>query len=264
MNLRALIVDDEAAGRLAVRSQCDEVGDLVVIGECESGREAIVRIREERPDVAFIDIMMRPISGLDVAASLSIEDTPAIVFVTAFDRYAVRAFDLNAVDYLLKPIDPARFSRTMQRVRQRIGHSLTSSLRAELALAVQNAAAQLRGGQGRDSRRLLVETGGRATFMAPETIECVEAKRNYVVLHGEAGSHTVRASLSDIEERLADPAFVRIHRSVLINTAMVRSMERGFHGEYVVEMASGRSFTSGRTYRQRLQGLLLRSRIARD
>lgn len=266
MTLRALIVDDELAGRLAVRGQCEAHPDMEVVGECDSGRAALEQIRTLRPDVAFLDIMMRPIGGLDVAASLDPEDTPAIVFVTAYDKYAVRAFDLNAVDYVLKPLDHERFARAMGRVRERVGKSLTATVRAELAAAVQSAVRQLRIGGNHDEppQRVMVETGGQATFLAPGEIEYLEAQRNYVVLQAAGNRHTVRAALGDLAQRLADPPFVRIHRSVIVNTAMIRSMERGFHGEYLIEMKSGRTFTSGRTYRQQLQGLLLRSRSTRD
>jgi len=261
--LRTFIVDDEAAGRLAVRSQCEACPDVDVVGECDSGRAAIERIRDERPDVAFLDIKMRPISGLDVAASLDPQDMPAVVFVTAYDKYAVRAFDLNAVDYVLKPLDGERFARAISRVRERIGHSLTLTVRAAVAEAVQNVVRDLRAGARHgDTQRLLVEIGGQARFLAPEDIECVMAQRNYVVVRAAGTEHTVRATLDALEQRLTDPRFLRVHRSVIINTALVKSMEKGFHGEYLIEMKSGRTFTSGRTYRRRLRRLLLRSRLA--
>ena len=192
MNLQAVVVDDEPAGRKAVRDHCRAHPDIEVIAECASGVDALEIIGQWRPQVAFIDVQMKPLTGIDVATRLAPEDTPVIVFVTAFDEYAVRAFDLNAVDYLLKPFD--------------------------------------------------------------------EGDRNYIVIAVGQRSYRVRATLAAIEERLSDRRFVRVHRSVIVNASMIRTVEKWFHGEYSIEMHSGRRFTSGRIYRQRIQGLVLRRR----
>lgn len=261
MTFQAVIVDDEPAGRQAVRDGCRFFPDVEVLAECESGVEAIRTIREKRPQVAFLDVQMKPITGLEIAASLPAQDTPVIVFVTAFDRYAVRAFELNAVDYLLKPFDAERFSRTMERVRERVNNRLTLDTRRNLRELVLAAARELQSGPcDGDDTRLIVEVGGRVTFVEPLDIEYVEMDRNYAIICVGRHSYRVRATLADIEARLSLPRFVRIHRSVIINTAMTRRMEKWFHGEYVIEMRSGREFTSGRVYRRRLQGLVLRAR----
>ncbi len=202
---------------------------------------------------------------IDVAAQLSAEDTPVIVFVTAFDQYAVRAFELNAVDYLLKPFDAERFGRTLERVRARVGERLTLDARQELRALVLAAARELRASpQAAEDQRLIIEVGGRVSFIDPLEVEYIEVDRNYVVIAVGPHSYRVRATLGEIEERLTLPRFVRVHRSVIINTAMVGSIEKWFHGEYVITMRSGHRFTSGRTYRQRMQGLLLRRRGARE
>lgn len=261
MSLAAVIVDDEPAGRKAVRDGCHAHPDIHVLAECDSGAAAIDLIREKRPQVAFLDVQMKPVTGIDIAAQLSAEDTPVIVFVTAFDQYAVRAFELNAVDYLLKPFDAERFAQTLERIRARVGERLTLDARKELRELVMSAAREMRASpQQTEDQRLIIEVGGRVSFVDPIEVEYVEVDRNYVVIAVGKHSYKVRATLAEIEERLSLPRFVRVHRSVIVNTAMLASVEKWFHGEYVITMQSGRKFTSGRTYRQRMQGLLLRRR----
>lgn len=261
MSLAAVIVDDEPAGRKAVRDGCHAHPDIHVLAECDSGAAAIDLIREQRPQVAFLDVQMKPVTGIDIAAQLSAEDTPVIVFVTAFDQYAVRAFELNAVDYLLKPFDAERFAQTLERIRARVGERLTLDARKELRELVMSAAREMRASpQQTEDQRLIIEVGGRVSFVDPIEVEYVEVDRNYVVIAVGKHSYKVRATLAEIEERLSLPRFVRVHRSVIVNTAMLASVEKWFHGEYVITMQSGRKFTSGRTYRQRMQGLLLRRR----
>jgi two-component system LytT family response regulator len=261
MSLDAVIVDDEAAGRKAVRDSCRVHPDIQILAECDSGADALEVIREQRPHVAFLDVQMKPLTGIDVAVQLSAEDTPVIVFVTAFDQYAVRAFELNAVDYLLKPFDADRFGQTLERIRARVGERLTLDARKQLRELVLAAAREIRASPSpNEDQRLIIEVGGRVSFVDPLEVEYIEVDRNYVVIAVGQHSYKVRATLAEIEERLSLPRFVRVHRSAIINTTMIASVEKWFHGEYVITMQSGRKFTSGRTYRHRMQGLLLRRR----
>ena len=261
MTFRAVIVDDERAGRQAVRESCRAHPEIEVLAECESGIDAIDVIRTRRPDVAFLDVQMKPLTGIDVAARLAPEDTPVVVFVTAFDQYAVRAFELNAVDYLLKPFDAERFEKMLQRVRARVSDRLTLEQRRAVRELVHGAAREL-GASPRpgEEQRLIVEVGGRVTFIDPLEVEYVEVARNYVIIAVGQHSYRVRATLGDIEQRLTLPRFVRVSRSVIVNTAMTKSIEKWFHGEYRIEMRTGRKFTSGRIFRHRIQGMLLRAR----
>lgn len=261
MKLRAVVVDDEPAARAAVRDHCRADGAIEVVGDCDSGHDAVTAIRRNSPDVVFLDINMRPMTGFDVVAALDPEAVPAVVFVTAHDEFAVRAFEVNALDYLLKPFSAERFEAAMGRVRGRLVEASGSrafgrDLR-ELAVAISHELATQRSD---DDGRLIVETGERVQFVDPKDIESAEADGNYVTLHVAGNSYTVRYAMKDLELRLAPPRFLRIHRSILVNTAHVRTMEKWFHGEYVIEMDSGRRYTSGRTFRQRLQALVLRSR----
>lgn len=263
MTLHAVIVDDEPSGRKAVLDNCRLHPDIEVLAECASGIEAIDLVRAKRPHVAFLDVQMKPMTGIEIAAQLPPEDTPVIVFVTAYDQYAVRAFELNAVDYLLKPFDAERFGRTLARVRARVGDRLTFDARQEARNLVLAAARELRSHvRSREDERLIIEVGGRVSFVDPLDVEYIEVDRNYVIIATAQQSYRVRATLGEIEERLTLPRFVRIHRSVIINTAMIDTVEKWFHGEYGITLGSGRRFTSGRTYRHRMQGLLLRRRSA--
>jgi two-component system LytT family response regulator len=261
MSLHAVIVDDEPAGRQAVRDGCRDHHDIEVLAECESGEDAIRVIRQIRPHIAFLDVQMKPMTGLDVAARLPDEASPVIVFVTAYDQYAVRAFELNAVDYLLKPFDAERFGRMLERVRARVTDRSAPEARRSLRQLVLEAARDLQAApRSGEDQRLIVEVGGRVSFVDPVEVEYVEVDRNYVIISVGRHSYRVRATLAEIEERLTLPRFVRVHRSVIVNTAMARSIDKGFHGEYTIEMRSGRRFSSGRIYRQRIQGMLLRAR----
>lgn len=261
MSLQAVIVDDEPAGRQAVRDGCRACRDIEVLAECESGEDAIRVIQRVRPQIAFLDVQMKPVTGIEVAAQLPAEATPVVVFVTAYDQYAVRAFEVNAVDYLLKPFDAERFNRMLERVRFRLRDQLSLDARRDLRQMLLSAAQEIQASpRAEDDRRLIIEVGGRVSFVDPLDVESVEVDRNYVTISVGQHSYRVRATLADIDQRLTLPCFVRIHRSVIINTAMTLGIEKSFHGEYEIEMRSGRRFTSGRIYRQRIQGLVLRAR----
>ncbi|MFO1400140.1 MAG: LytTR family DNA-binding domain-containing protein [Steroidobacteraceae bacterium] len=260
MKLRALIVDDEPLGRATVRRQCQSAGDVEVVGETASGEEATRLIRQLRPDVVFLDIHMRPVSGLQVAAAIDAPDMPVVVFVTAYDQYAITAFELNALDYLLKPFDEARFQTTLERIRRRIGSGLTDTQRLESQRGARAAAAQFAAGAADSEPPVILEVGGRVHLFRQPSIECVEADGNYLTFWVEGRSYTVRGTLVDLEQQLAPPRFRRIRRSVLINMHHVRHISKWSHGEYLLELTSGRRFTTGRTFRHRLQGIVLRSR----
>lgn len=266
MSLRAVIVDDEPLGRQAIRDCCARHRDVEVAAECATAIDAIDLIRREKPDVAFLDVQMKPMTGLELVKELGPDDLPVVVFVTAYDRYAVRAFELNAVDYLLKPFDGARFEATLERVRERCGERLPLALKRDLRETLVAMVRDITGERApaQPESRLILEIEGRVHFVEPTDIEYVEADGNYVGIHVGDRTHTVRCPIGELEERLAAPRFLRIHRSVIVNTARIRSMEKWFHGEYVVQMQGGREFTSGRTYRQRIQGFLLRGKGAHD
>ena len=265
MTLRALIVDDELSGRVAVRQHCRLHSDIRVIAECASGDDALQHIRTDRPDVAFLDVNMRPMTGIALAAKLQLEEVPMIVFVTAYDRYAVQAFELNAVDYLLKPFDGERFRATINRVRARVGQQLTPSLRGEMSRAVASVNKYVDGNRpSADQDRLVLEVEGRVYFVDPAEVEHVEVEGNYSCIHTCVREYRVRCPISELEARLSPPRFLRISRQVIVNTGRIASMERGFNGEFAVVTHRGRSFTSARSYSKNIATVLLRARGDND
>ena len=257
MKINALIVDDESLGRSALLEHCLRHDEIQVVGECESGAEALQSVAALRPDLLFLDVHMKPISGIEVAAQLSSEFKPLIVFVTAYDQFAIDAFEVNAIDYLLKPIDADRFDAAIVRAGQRVDAGLSSTQRDALQRMIVNAIRA-------EPRRIVIESEGKVVFVDPRSIEYIEADRNYVSIKVGEHTHSVRSTIGELESRLPGNQFLRLHRSIIVNVARIRAMERNFHGEFAVEMESRRKFTSGRSYRQRLQSFVLRSRGVRN
>lgn len=252
--LRALIVDDEPTARERLRELCATDPELVVAGECRDGREAVTAIEASAPDLVFLDVKMRGLDGFDVIEQIGAQRMPYVVFTTAFDRYALRAFDVDAVDYLLKPFDETRFAGAMARIRTRLRARSADQLEMRLARTIERAVdhAQLR--TGRHPARLVAEKDDRLVFLDPEDIDCIEAQRNYVLIRADEDSYLLRCSMKRVEEMLAAGGFLRIQRSVIVNTRRIRELERWFHGEYKVTLRNGMKFTSGRKYRKQILG----------
>ena len=265
MTLATVIVDDEPLGRRALVDLCAQHADLDIVASCVSGDEALRAVRRLKPQLLLLDVQMKPLSGLEVATALTAETDLRIVFVTAYDRYAVRAFELNALDYLLKPVHPGRFELTIERIRRQGGAPITEHQRSALKLLLTNTLREMHGTPiPEPATRLMVECDGRAVFLNPAAIEYAESRGNYVTLR--AGDHTyiVRATLTELESRLPASQFLRLHRSTLVNASRIRSMERQFCGEFDVEMESRHRFRTGRTYRKRLQAYMLRTKNIPD
>lgn len=249
--IRVLLVDDEPLVRRGLRSLLAEEAGVEIVGEARNGAEAVSLIQDEAPDLVFLDVQMPGLDGLGVLAALAPEDRPAVVFVTAFDQYAVRAFDLHAVDYLLKPFDPPRFRTALERARERLrpgaraaGQEALSGLLAEL---------QRQTGTGGPDR-LAVREGGRIVLVPVEEIDWIEAADNYVRLHRGNRYHLLRESLGRLEETLDPRRFARIHRSAMVNLSRVKALEPAPGGEYDVILTDGRRLTLSRSYRDRFQG----------
>lgn len=260
--MRVLIVDDESLGRLALKELCRQRSDVEVIGECESGADALEQIRLLAPDLVLLDVQMKPMTGIDVAAALPANNAPLIVFVTAYDKYAVQAFEASAVDYLLKPVDGPRFNAAITRALARRGVVDNARQHEELRQRLSEVLQGTR--EPRGVSRLVLDIEGKVVFVDPIQIEYVESNGNYVTLKVGDANHTVRATLGDLEERLSANQFLRLSRSVIVNLNNIRAMEKSFHGKYVVETTSHRHFTTGRSYRDKVQSMVLRSRINRD
>lgn len=225
--IRALIVDDEALARERVRTLLAAERDVKLIGECSGGRDAVAAILEQRPDVVFLDVQMPDLNGFEVLEAVAPEWLPAVVFVTAYDEFALKAFEAHAIDYLLKPIEPERF-------RQALGRALSQ----------------------RPIDRLVVRAGGKVMFLKPAEIDWIEANGKLARLHVGKATHDVRMQLKRLEQRLAPHGFVRVHRSAIVNVDRIKELEPWFHGEYVVVLKDGTKLTSSAAHSQALHRIV--------
>jgi two-component system LytT family response regulator len=230
--MRALIVDDEAPARAKIHRMLAAAGDVEITGEVSTGREAIVAIKRSRPDIVFLDIQMPGLDGFSVAEALDREGGPYVVFVSAHDYPAMRAFDAGAVDYLLKPFTPERFSRMLDRARERIQSGGAKPGPAAVYL-----------------RRILVIADGRAQFLPVERIDRAEPERNYVILHAGAARHRLRTTIGALAERLDPGQFLRLNRSALVRLDAIREMHEWSHGDFRVVMQDGTELNWSRRYR---------------
>ena len=245
--IRALIVDDEALARERIRTLLAPAEDLVVVGECTGGREAVAAIVEQRPDLVFLDVQMPDLDGFEVLEALDLDPLPAVVFVTAYDAYAIRAFDVHAVDYLLKPIEPRRFATALDRVRAALGGQGDRRLDDLLdALAERDTPLD----------RLVIRTRSAVSFVKPSEIDWVEAEGKHVKLHLGRETHRIRRQLGALEVRLAPHGFVRVHRSAIVNVDRIQKLEPWFHGEYVVTLKDGTRLTSSAAHSAALHRLV--------
>lgn len=245
--LRILIVDDEPLARERVRAMLRSDSSAEIIGECGNGTDAIATIREQRPDVVFLDMQMPGADGLQVVNELPLTDRPAIIFVTAHDRFAVDAFGVNATDYLLKPFDQERLKKALQRAADQIRTRRAGDLNAKLeTLLADTPPAPKKPG------RLAFKSDGRVVFLKPEEILWVEAADNYVVLHiVDAPRLMLRETMSALEERLGSE-FARVNRSAIVRLDQVKELQPTFHGDYTVVLRDGTRLPLSRSQRGQL------------
>lgn len=247
MKIRTLIVDDEPLGRERIRTLLADDPEIEVTGECRDGRRAIAAIEHIRPDLIFLDVQMPEVDGFAVLDAIAGERMPAIIFVTAYDRYAVQAFEVHALDYLLKSFDRERFQAALQRAKEEIRRSKEGFLNERLAGLLEDL-------QAKQKRltRLVVKSAGRIVFLRVEEIDWVEAADNYVRIHSGRESHLIRETLQSLESRLNPEKFLRIHRSTLVNLDRIRELRPIFHGDYLVKLNDGTELTLSRNYREKL------------
>ena len=248
--IRTLIVDDEPLARRGIRAQLKEEADIEIIAECGNGRDAVALLEEQKPDLVFLDVQMPELDGFGVIEAIGVERLPTVIFVTAYDKYALRAFEVHALDYLLKPFDPERFTTALQRARAQIEHKHISDLSDRL----QDLIDDLKAGP-KYAERIVIKSAGRIFFLGIEEIDYIEAADNYVRLHAGRASHLLRETMSGIEKRLDPARFMRVHRSTIINVRRIKELHALFHGEYEITLLDGTRLTSGRGYRDRLQEL---------
>ncbi len=246
--IRTLVVDDEPLARERIRALLTEQPDIDVIGEARDGEEAVQAILAQEPDLVFLDIQMPKMDGFEVIRTVGPENMPLVVFVTAYDQHALKAFDVRALDYLLKPFDRERFAESIGRVRQAIERSGTDEIGRRLLELVR----ELKPGGGR-SDRLVIKSAGRLFFLRIDEIDWVEAAGNYVKLHVGTEEHLLRETMNGIEVKLDPDKFFRIHRSRIVNMERIKELQPWFNGEYVVILRNGTKLTLSRGYREKLQ-----------
>ena len=259
--IRAIVADDEPLARDRIRRLLDEEPDVEVVAECADGDAAVAAIREQRPDLAFLDVQMPGRDGLQVLEAVRESHLPYVVFATAYDEYAIRAFELHALDYLMKPFNPRRFRAAVARARDEISKGRASHDERLLALVEQLSAAQDElarrigssagpAASGGWLERLTVRNRGRIYFVRTADIDWLASSGNYVELHVGAAVHLVRDSLSGLAARLDPARFVRIHRTTIVNVDRIREIQPWFSGDYVVLLHGGAKLNMSRNYRQ--------------
>ncbi|MCX8091101.1 MAG: response regulator [Verrucomicrobiae bacterium] len=250
MSIRALIVDDEPLARERIRTLLREEPDVEVVGECADGPAAVAAIQKLSPDLLFLDVQMPGMDGFGVLRALGHAQMPEVIFVTAHDQHAVKAFEAHALDYLLKPFKPARFREAVRRAREQLARRRAGAISENLAaLLAQQPAPRAR------LSRIAVKSGERTVFVKTSEIEYIESAGNYLVLHAGRENHVIRETLGALEAQLDPKQFVRINRSTLVNVEQIRELQPLFKGEHVVVLRNGRQLPLTRGVRE-LQELL--------
>ena len=248
--MKVLIVDDEPLARERVRRHLREEPGVEIVGEAGNGREAVAAIEEKTPDLVFLDVQMPEMNGFDVLKALEENKIPAIVFTTAYDKYAIQAFEFHALDYLLKPFSRERFSRAVRHAREQLENSRQSgSIDERLVSLLENLKAK------KYLERIVVKSSGRVFFIKTEEIDWIEAAGNYLKLHVGRDAHLIRETMQSIEAKLDPEKFFRIHRSTLVQIDRIKELHPLFGGDYAVILRNGTELNLSRNYRERLPEL---------
>jgi two-component system LytT family response regulator len=251
MTIRCLIVDDEPLGRERVAALLRTLPDAEIIGVCTNGSEAIDMIDALSPDLLFLDVQMPELDGFGVLAAIRTTRLPAVIFVTAHSQYAIRAFEVHAQDYLLKPFDPDRFFAAYRRAAERIRLRQLEPANTQLLALVADMARQ----RARRTR-VPIKTHDRVTLLPVEDIDWIESNDNHVKIHAKGQVHVVRQTLQSMEDSLPPDDFIRVHRTTIVNVARIKEIQPWFTGEYVVILLDGTQVRTSRGYRARLEALL--------
>jgi two-component system LytT family response regulator len=251
MPLTTLIVDDEPLAREGLRLLLSRDPEVSAIREARDGREAVAAIRESSPDLLFLDVQMPEMDGFAVVRNIGAELMPAVVFVTAHDQYAIRAFEINALDYLLKPVMEERFVKTLVRAKSRISSSVAADSSQQIISLLETIASPRS-----YLKRLAVRSAGKTEFVDVEDIDWIEAAENYVEVHAGRMTRLLHVTMNVLEKSLDPKNFLRIHRSLIVNVDRIKNLESDAHGEYVITLRDGVRLQSGRTYSGRLRALM--------
>lgn len=246
--IRALVIDDEPLAREMIREMLEADPEAEIVGECANGREAVAAIRELSPDLIFLDIQMPELGGFEVLESFKNNGMPYVIFATAYDQYAVRAFEVHALDYLLKPFDQERFDTAWLRAKAQIREERLNQREQHILALLE----ELKAGP-QYLERLVVKTEGRVFFLEVDAIQCIEAEGNYVRVYNGQKAYLLRDTISGIEAQLDPKKFLRIHRSAIVRIDKIKELQPWFHGEYHVILENGKQLTLSRNYRTNLQ-----------
>lgn len=251
MSIRTLIVDDEPLARERLRKLIEAEGDLEVIQECGDGVEAVEAIETRQPDLVFLDIQMPELDGFGVLEQVAVSQLPVVVFVTAYSQHAIRAFEVHALDYLLKPFTRDRFKQAITRVRSHLEQRQTGELNRKLSALLEEMRPDPKA-----PARLAVKADGRVLLLKVEDVDWVEGADNYVNLHIGKSSYLLRETMGAIEKRLESHHFIRVSRSAIVNLDRIKELQPMFHGDYAVILRDGTRLSLSRTHRDKLQTLL--------
>ena len=247
--INILIVDDEQPARKKIRSYLKEEANIHSIAEAKDGIEAVQFIQGEKPDLVFLDIQMPGMNGFEVIEAVGIENMPAVVFVTAYDQYAIDAFEVQAVDYLLKPYDQERFRKSFNRSLEQIG----SDIESFAADSIQRLLEEIKK-EKKYFQRIMVKRGSRFFFVKPNKIMYISADEKYVKLHTPEDAYLIRETMSRMEQHLDPAKFARIHRSYIVNIDFIKEIQPWSHGDYIVILKNGQKLNLSRRYSDRLLG----------
>jgi two-component system LytT family response regulator len=250
MRLRTLIVDDEPLAREGLRMLLAQDPEVSAIDEAKNGREAVEAVRDRRPDLVFLDVQMPEMDGLSVVQEIGADRMPAVVFVTAHDQYAIRAFEINAIDYLLKPVTEERFNQALDRAKARLNSGPADGASLQIISLLETMASP-----PRHVSRLAVRSVGKTVFVNVEDVDWIEAAENYVELHAGRSRHLLHVPMNSLEKSLDPEMFLRIHRSIIVNVRRIKELQPSGRGEYVIVLETGVQLQSGRSYHERIKAL---------
>jgi two-component system LytT family response regulator len=250
-SLRVIIVDDEPLARKFIRRMLKDDQEVEIVGECVNGKEAVVAVREQMPDLVFLDVQMPEMDGFAALAALEVERLPEIIFTTAYEQFAIRAFEIHALDYLLKPFDQARFNKALAHAKERLSGVKYVEGRKQVTAMLENVKLN-----PKFLDRLIVKANGRIIFLKTRDIHWIKADDKYVHLHTGKTAHMVRQTLNAMEGQLDPQIFLRIHRSAVVNIEWIKELQPLFGGEHRVVLEDGTKLTLSRNYKDKLFELL--------
>jgi two-component system, LytTR family, response regulator len=249
--IKAIVVDDEPPARRNLRALLKGVPDIEIVKECGNGRDAVNQIRALEPDLVFLDVQMPELDGFEVLEKLAGHPLPVIIFVTAYDQYALKAFEVSALDYLLKPFDDARFHKALAQARRQIEQQDASELGLKLLTLLGTR--EVKAEAPRYLTRLMIKAAGRVLFIRTEEIDWIEAYDNYLRLHVSGRAHLLRQTMNELEASLNPAQFARIHRSTIVNLDRIKELHPHFNGDYLVILHDGTELKLSRSRKESLE-----------